>query len=153
MSNYPCTHIYLCELHTCFILIHVRWSRCLHLTQMVSVKITWCFCCIAFYDLFLKDLLPKCRIASYQAGEKSPRVSVSCDPVMWRFTWKKVAVRDDLLTPWNLDIWGCNIYIYMMFPKIGWKNPKMDGENNGKPYWNGWFGGTPIFGNTHIYII
>ena len=21
---------------------------------------------------------------------------------------------------------------------------------NGKPYWNGWFGGTPIFGNTHI---
>ena len=23
---------------------------------------------------------------------------------------------------------------------------------NGKPYQNGWFGGTPIFGNTHIYI-
>ena len=21
---------------------------------------------------------------------------------------------------------------------------------NGKPYWNGWFGGTTIFGNTHI---
>ena len=28
----------------------------------------------------------------------------------------------------------------------------MDGENNGKPYQNGWFGGTPIFGNSHIYI-
>ena len=26
----------------------------------------------------------------------------------------------------------------------------MDGENDGKPYKNGWFGGTPIFGNTHI---
>ena len=24
----------------------------------------------------------------------------------------------------------------------------MDGENNGKPFWNGWFGGTIIFGNT-----
>ena len=23
---------------------------------------------------------------------------------------------------------------------------------NGKPYWNGWFGGTTIFGNTHTYI-
>ena len=23
---------------------------------------------------------------------------------------------------------------------------------NGKPYWNGWFGGTIIFGNTHTYI-
>ena len=29
----------------------------------------------------------------------------------------------------------------------------MDGENNGKPYSNGWFGGTPIFGNTHIPVI
>ena len=29
--------------------------------------------------------------------------------------------------------------------------PKMDGENNGKPYWNGWFGGTTIFGNTHTF--
>ncbi len=26
----------------------------------------------------------------------------------------------------------------------------MDGENNGKPYWKGWFGGTIIVGNTHI---
>ncbi len=25
--------------------------------------------------------------------------------------------------------------------------------SNGKPYWNGWFGGTPIFGNTHIKVI
>ena len=26
----------------------------------------------------------------------------------------------------------------------------MDGENNGKPYLNGWFGGTTIFGNTIV---
>ncbi len=26
----------------------------------------------------------------------------------------------------------------------------MDGENNGKPYSNGWFGGTIIFRNTHV---
>ena len=26
----------------------------------------------------------------------------------------------------------------------------MDGENNGKPYQNGWFGGISIFGNTHF---
>ena len=38
-----------------------------------------------------------------------------------------------------------------MFPKIRVQPPKMDGENNGKPYEQmGWFGGTPIFGNTHI---
>ena len=23
---------------------------------------------------------------------------------------------------------------------------------NGKPFWNGWFGGTTIFGNIHIYV-
>ena len=27
----------------------------------------------------------------------------------------------------------------------------MDGENNGKPYWTGWFGGTTIFGNIHNF--
>ena len=37
----------------------------------------------------------------------------------------------------------------LVFPKIG-KHPKVDGENNGKPYSNGWFGGTTIFRNTHI---
>ncbi len=30
------------------------------------------------------------------------------------------------------------------------QNIKMVGENNGKPYENGWFGGTIIFGNTHM---
>ena len=30
------------------------------------------------------------------------------------------------------------------------KTPKMDGENNRKPYWNGWFGGTTIFGNIQV---
>ena len=29
----------------------------------------------------------------------------------------------------------------------------MDGENNGKPYWNGWFEGTTIFGNTHMDLV
>ena len=29
----------------------------------------------------------------------------------------------------------------------------MDGENNGKPYENGWFGGTTIFGNIHISFV
>ena len=33
-------------------------------------------------------------------------------------------------------------------PKLEY--PKMDGENNGKPYSNGWFGGTTIFGNTQM---
>ena len=28
----------------------------------------------------------------------------------------------------------------------------MDGENNGKPYEHGWFGGTTIFGNIHIVV-
>ena len=36
------------------------------------------------------------------------------------------------------------IYVYMGISK--------NSENNGKPYQNGWFGGTPIFGNSHIYI-
>ena len=27
----------------------------------------------------------------------------------------------------------------------------MDGENNGTPYWKGWFGGTTIFGNIHNF--
>jgi len=34
------------------------------------------------------------------------------------------------------------------FQKQGY--PKMDGENNGKPYENSWFGGTIIFGNTQM---
>ena len=38
-------------------------------------------------------------------------------------------------------------------PKIGGKPPKRDGENNGKPYQNGWFGGNTIFGNTHIRFL
>ena len=41
-----------------------------------------------------------------------------------------------------------------MFPKIE-ENPKMDGENNGKPYKKWMIWGkilTTIFGNTYIYI-
>ena len=37
-----------------------------------------------------------------------------------------------------------------MFPKIGAKPTKWM-VYNGKPYYNGWFGGTIIFGNTHIF--
>ena len=29
----------------------------------------------------------------------------------------------------------------------------MDGEYHGKPFFNGWFGGTPIFGNTQLVLI
>ena len=38
-------------------------------------------------------------------------------------------------------------------PKIGGFNPKMDGENNGKPYvqMDDLGVNTPIFGNTHIF--
>ena len=49
----------------------------------------------------------------------------------------------------------CPIYVVSIYIDVS-KNrgtigvPKMDGENNGTPYWNGWFGGTIIFGNTHI---
>ena len=42
-----------------------------------------------------------------------------------------------------------------VFPKNrGVKTPKMDGENNGKPYvfMNDLGGKTPIFGNTHLEI-
>ena len=36
-------------------------------------------------------------------------------------------------------------------PNIGGNTPKMDGENNGKPYEQmGWLGGTTIFGNIQI---
>ena len=44
-------------------------------------------------------------------------------------------------------------FVYMVVePKIGGvKTPKMDGENNGSnPIKRGWFGGTIIFGNTHM---
>jgi len=39
-----------------------------------------------------------------------------------------------------------------VFPKIGGKHPKMDGENNGKPYFlMDDLGGKPtIFGNSHM---
>ena len=36
-----------------------------------------------------------------------------------------------------------------VFPDIGGKPPKWM-VYNGKPYKNGWFGGTPIFGNTNV---
>ena len=43
------------------------------------------------------------------------------------------------------------VYIYMGVSKNRGKTPKMDGENKGKPYWNGWFGGfSHIFGNTQM---
>ena len=39
-------------------------------------------------------------------------------------------------------------------PKIVGRYPKMDGENNGKPYFSmdDWGGKPTIFGNIHIYI-
>ena len=43
-------------------------------------------------------------------------------------------------------------FFYMDVSENSGKTPKMDGENNGTPYYNGWFGGTFIFGNTHIFF-
>ena len=39
-------------------------------------------------------------------------------------------------------------FVIWVFPKI--KVPQNGWWNNGKPYLNGWFGGTTIFGNTHL---
>ena len=47
----------------------------------------------------------------------------------------------------GLEIWKR----YMGVSKNRGNTPKMDVENNGKTlFFNGWFGGTIIFGNTHI---
>ncbi len=43
--------------------------------------------------------------------------------------------------------------LYMGVSKNRGKTPKMDGENTGKPFLNGWFGGTIIFGNTQAHMI
>ena len=43
-----------------------------------------------------------------------------------------------------------NRYTYRDFSKNRGKTTKMDGWFHGKPYENWWFGGTIIFGNTHI---
>ena len=44
------------------------------------------------------------------------------------------------------------IYIYVyMGVSINGGTPKWM-VDNGKSYWNGWFGGTPILGNLHIHI-
>ena len=50
-----------------------------------------------------------------------------------------------------------NHYNYSKKPPTIWVFPKNRGTPkwmvyNGKPYWNGWFGGTTIFGNVHISI-
>ena len=48
---------------------------------------------------------------------------------------------------------GCIVIVYLYRYYGGflkWWYPKMDGENNGKRFQNGWFGGTIIFGNIHV---
>ena len=61
----------------------------------------------------------------------------------------------DIWTYMNIDcgyhFQSSPLYIYI------WRFPGMEGipkwmVYNGKSYWNGWFGGTPILGNFHIYI-
>ena len=47
--------------------------------------------------------------------------------------------------PWLPQIW--------VFPKIGGKPPKMDGENNGKAYENGWFGGKTHYFRKQPFIL
>ena len=39
-----------------------------------------------------------------------------------------------------------------VFQKNGGKPPKMDGENNGKPYQNGWFWGETHYFRKHLYV-
>ena len=36
--------------------------------------------------------------------------------------------------------------------KNGGVSPKMDGENNGKPYFNGWFGGKTRYFRKHPFL-
>jgi len=44
----------------------------------------------------------------------------------------------------------CEVLMIWVFPKIGVITPKWI-VDNGKPYQNGWFGGTTIFGNIYIF--
>ena len=46
---------------------------------------------------------------------------------------------------WEKSFFDLCMFIWV-FPRTG-KHPKMDGENNGKPYLNGWFGG-----KTHLFL-
>ena len=65
-----------------------------------------------------------------------------------------------LFCQWADKVWSATTEVYW---KIGFYvhwgvslnggTPKMDGENNGKPYSNGWFGGTIILGNLHWSIV
>ena len=41
-------------------------------------------------------------------------------------------------------MYAYNSHVYGCWTKNRGKTPKMDGENNWTPYWNGWFGGTII---------
>ena len=64
-----------------------------------------------------------------------PRCYCLQQKVSWRRRWGDgIAIGSCNFTKWRC---GCQ-------PKNRGKTPKMDGENNGKPYWNGWFGGTTI---------
>ena len=49
---------------------------------------------------------------------------------------------------WGEEAWNLFIVAIWMFPKIGVPTKWM--VYNGKPYSNGWFGGTTIFENIHI---
>ena len=51
---------------------------------------------------------------------------------------------------WEWSLVGVYIYIYIGVSKSSGTPTWM--VYNGKPYYNGWFGGTTIFGNIHIYI-
>ena len=60
----------------------------------------------------------------------SPRILYHRNLLCWSFQSK-----------WDNNMW--------VFPKIGGVSPKMDGENNGKPYQNGWFGGKTHYFRKH----
>ena len=52
--------------------------------------------------------------------------------------------------PTMVDNWYIEDQLkWVVEPKIGGTPPKMDGENNGKPYQNGWFGGKTHYFRKH----
>ncbi len=79
-----------------------------------------------YWDLNLYQLLSLCQV-TMSAPNSSVRVS--------------------LMSKYGSVEYHGKVWV---FPKIG-VSPKWM-VYNGKHYWNGWFGGTTIFGNTHVAL-
>ena len=77
---------------------------------------------------------------------------IECPDFSWRTSLTLVfSAREIRAGAW--DLWVNFVFLDLgVEPKLGEKTQKMDGENNGKPYENGWYGGTTIFGNTYLFF-